>query len=233
VWLPAWLPLLDGRRTLAEALASLPEERRAAAREIVERLYGERVLIDGPVASALVPAPFAVVLEGEGLLYRELTSSCQSATAPTYPRLPVLCQDKLDYDEALRFNRRCLEGDTPWLWVSAAALSRGYVSPLFLPDAGPCLHCLLNHFQRRSPMPELYADLIEHARKGELIAPTPAGGRAIAMLAHLLLWKAEIARDANPPAVLFRLHVLDAATMEIASYRVFVDPDCPTCAGRR
>ena len=33
----------------------------------------------------------------------------------------------------------------------------------FLPDAGPCLACLLTHFEKLSPAPELYADLRDHA----------------------------------------------------------------------
>jgi bacteriocin biosynthesis cyclodehydratase domain-containing protein len=232
-WLPQWLPMLDGRRTLGEALAALPEERREAAAEVVRHLYGERVLIDGPATFAHSPAAFALVLEGEGLLRQELTSACQSLDHSANRPLPVLCQDHLDYDEALRFNRRCARGDTPWLWASSAAMSRGYVSPLFLPDAGPCLECLLNHFQRRSPMPELYTDLIAHAQQGRPIEPTPLPRRALALVGQLVLWKAELAQEPHQAAVLFRLHVLDAATLEITSHRVFSDPECLTCAGRR
>ncbi len=232
-WLPVWLPLLDGRRTLVEALAALPEERRTAAREVVQRLYGERVLIDGPPASAHTPSAFTLVLEGEGLLRQSLTSACQSASDSASRPFPLLCQDRLDYDEALRFNRRCAGGNTPWLWASSGAMSRGYVSPLFLPDAGPCLECLLNHFQRRSPVPEFYTGLIAHAQQGRPIEATPLPGRALAMLAHLVLWKAELGQEAHPPAALFRLHVLEVATLEITSHRVFSDPECPTCAGRR
>jgi len=229
-WLPQWLPMLDGRRTLSEALATLPEERRVAASEVVQRLYGERVLIDGPAASAHAPGCFTLLLEGEGLLRQELTLACHSRPNSESHPLPVLCQDRLDYDEVLRFNRRCAGGDTPWLWASCAAMSRGYVSPLFLLDAGPCLECLLNHFQRRSPMPELYSDLIEHAQQGRPIEPTPISCRALVMLAHLALWKVELAWEPHPPAALFRLHVLEVATLEITSHRVFSDPECPTCA---
>src|SRR5208282_5523498 len=82
------------------------------------------------------------------------------------PPLPVLCQDRLDYDEVLRFNRRCLETGTPWLWASTGPMNRAYVSPLFLPDAGPCLNCLLLHFRRLSPVPDLYEALATHARMG-------------------------------------------------------------------
>lgn len=232
-WLPQWLPLLDGRRSLPQALAELPEEHRNAAREAAARLYGERVLIDGPAASAYTPNDFILVVEGEGPLRQIVTSLCPCEQVAAERRLCVLCQDRLDYEEALRFNRRCLAADTPWLWASGAALSRGYVSPLFLPDAGPCLECLFTHFRRRSPAPEMYADLIEQARQGRPIVPTPIPQRALTMLAHLVLWKAESAREANPPAALFRLHVLEAAALEIATHRVFFDPECPTCAGRR
>ena len=49
-WLPPWLERLDGRRTLDETLLAIPAERRADAVRLAERLYGERVLIDGPPA---------------------------------------------------------------------------------------------------------------------------------------------------------------------------------------
>lgn len=232
-WLPQWLPTLDGRFSLAEALAQLPEEHRDAAREVAARLYGERVLIDAAAAAAYTPGPFSLDIEGEGPLRQIVTSLCPCPQATAERRLCVLCQDRLDYEEALRFNRRCLDEGAPWLWVSGAALSRGYVSPLFLPDAGPCLECLFNHFRRRSPAPELYSDLIEQARQGRPIVPTSIPERALTMLAHLALWKAEAAREAKPPAALFRLHVLETATWEITSHRVFFDPECPQCAGRR
>jgi bacteriocin biosynthesis cyclodehydratase domain-containing protein len=233
IWLPHWLPLLDGRRSLAEVLAALPDERRSAAREVIARLYRERVLIDGPAASAHKPCACTLVVEGEGVLRQAVTSACQFDSETSDRCLPVLCQDRLDYEEALRINRRCLDEKTPWLWSSCAALSRGYVSPLFLPDAGPCLECLYNHFRQRSPLPEFYAEMIEHARQGRPIAATPLPERALQMLAQLTLWKAELVREANPPAALFRLHVVEAATLEITSHRVFLDPECSACAGRR
>lgn len=232
-WLPAWLLALDGRRILAEALATLAEGRRDVAREIVARLYGERVLIDGPAASAHTPAVFALHVEGEGVLHQELTAACQSAGETGIRRLPVLCQDRLDYEEALRFNRRQQEEGVPWLWASCAPMSRAYVSPLFLPDAGPCLECLLHHFQRLSPVPELYADLMEHARQGRAIRSTPIPTRAVPLLVQLVRWKAELACEAPSPAALFRLHVLDVASLEITSHRVFPDPECASCTGRR
>jgi bacteriocin biosynthesis cyclodehydratase domain-containing protein len=232
-WLPEWLPVLDGRRTVAEAVAILAEDRRDAAREVVARLYGERVLIDGPASSAHTPATFSLFIEGQGSLHRALTAICQSNGEAESRPLPVLCQDRLDYEEALRINRRCRYGGTPWLWASCAPMSRAYLSPLFLPDAGPCLECLFIHFRRLSPMPELYDDLIVHARQERPILPTPSPVRAVSLLAQLVLWKAELARDPHSPAALFRLHVLDVPTLEITSHRVFADPDCPTCVARK
>lgn len=232
-WLPQWLPMLDGRRSLAEAIAALPERHREAASQVIARLYGERVLIDGPAAAAHTPGHFAVSIEGEGTLRQIVASLLPDQQDAGERPMCILCQDRLDYEEALRLNRRCLDEGKPWLWTSSAAMSRGYVSPLFLPDAGPCLECLFAHFRRLSPVPELYEDLIEHARQGRSIAPTPIPGRALSVLAQLVLWKAEAAQEANPPAALFRLHVLETATLEIASHRVFFDPECPSCASRK
>jgi bacteriocin biosynthesis cyclodehydratase domain-containing protein len=108
-------------------------------------------------------------------------------------------------------------------------MSRGYVSPLFLPDAGPCLACLLGHFERLSPAPEIYRELREHARAGRPVEPVPIPPEAVTVLAALVRWKASLAAQREPPAALYRLHVLEVETMEVSSHRVFVDPECPEC----
>lgn len=226
-WLPAWLPTLDGRRTAEEALAALPEEVRAAARQLVARLYGERVLIDGPAAAHRPRRP-RLLVEGSGPLRDGLAAPQGEGEA-----VHVLCQDRLDYDEARRFNRRMLEGSAPWFWVTCGPLSRGYVSPPFLPGAGPCLECLLAGFRRLSPAPELYAELAEHAAQGRPLAPAPFPAPATAVLLDLLRWKVELLAEGAPPAALYRLHVLEVAELEVTAHRVFADPECPACRGRR
>jgi bacteriocin biosynthesis cyclodehydratase domain-containing protein len=230
-WLPDWLPVLDGRLRLDDALGRVPEPNREAARELVAQLYGERVLIDGPAVKAHIPHRFTLLLEGDGLLRESLPHADNQA--PSGTTIPVLCQDTLDYDAALRFNRRCLQGPTPWLWLTCGPLQRGYLSPAFLPDAGPCLACLLGHFQRLSPVPDLYAALIEHAQQGRALTPSPFPARAATLLCDLLLWKAELLGEPDPPAALYRLHVLEVATLEITSHRVFVDSECPECRAHR
>jgi bacteriocin biosynthesis cyclodehydratase domain-containing protein len=227
-WLPAWLNGLDGRTPLDAALACLPEAHQAAARALVDRLYGERVLIDGSAADAHVPARLRLVPEGSAAWARDW----HPGTAESGAELPALCQDRLDYDEALRFNRRCLQTATPWLWASTGPMSRAFVSPLFLPDAGPCLNCLLYHFRRLSPAPELYDALCEHARAGGEVVPVPFPPQALAIVQQLLLWKASAAAAADAPAALYRLHVVEAATLEVSTHRVFVDPECRECGGR-
>jgi bacteriocin biosynthesis cyclodehydratase domain-containing protein len=232
-WLPGWLPALDGRLTLDEALARLPETRRDSARQLVERLYGERLLTDGPALAAHQARRYRLRPEGTGTLRQGLSAHEPGDEPGSSTEMTVLCQDRLDYDEALRFNRRCLEGGSPWFWVTCGPLSRGYVSPAFLPDAGPCLECLLSHFRRLSPMPELYGELIEHAGQGRPIAAATFPAPALAILQQLLRWKADLLAQADPPAALYQLHVLEVATLEVTSHRVFVDPECPACRPRR
>ncbi len=234
-WLPAWLPALDGSRTAEDFLGLLPAERRDAARQLLARLYGERVVFDGPAAAAHTPARHILRPEGTGLLAERLRNpslALQACGQGVEARVvAVLAQDRLDYDEARRFNRRCLEGSDPWLWVTCGPLSRGYVSPVFLPDAGPCLACLLGHFERLSPAPEIYADLVEHARQGRPLAPAPFPERGLRILAELAAWKVEWLerREAAP----FRLHVLETTTLEVTAHRVFADPECGECRARR
>jgi bacteriocin biosynthesis cyclodehydratase domain-containing protein len=228
-WLPGFLAGLRGVETLAQALARLDEPQRGLALELAARLYGERVLVDGPVQAAHVAGEYRLAVEGAGPLRDELERAVAATAEPGTKPLPVLCQDRLDYDEALCFNRRCQGGASPWLWASTGAMSRGYVSPLFLPDAGPCLACLLGHFERLSPAPEIYAELREHARAGRPVEPAPFPPEAVTILAALVRWKASLAALREPPAALFRLHVLEVETLEVSAHRVFVDPACPEC----
>lgn len=234
-WLPDWLSGLDGRTPLDEALGRLPEARRQQAGQLVDRLYGERVLIDGTAVDVHVPARVRLAVEGNPAWKAGWQSGPEEANRNAYPQLTlsVLCQDKLDHDEALRFNRRCLETGTRWFWVSTGPMSRAYVSPLFLPEAGPCLCCLLNHFRRLSPAPELYDALADHARSGQPVMPVPFPPEAAALLWQLLLWKASLVEQLQAHAALYRLHVVELATLEVTSHRVFVDPECPECLHRK
>jgi bacteriocin biosynthesis cyclodehydratase domain-containing protein len=228
-WLPDFLAGLDGGTPLDQALGQLPQEQREQARQLVDRLYGERVLIDGTAADAHTPANWRLAPEGSAAWAVGWQPGGESPSARV---LPALCQDRLDHDEALRFNRRCLEAGTPWLWASTGPMSRAYVGPLFLPDAGPCLSCLLYHFRRLSPAPELYDALAEHARSGQPIAPVPFPAPGVAIVQQLLVWKSVLAAEPVPSAALYRLHVVEAATLEVTAHRVLVEPECPECGGR-
>jgi bacteriocin biosynthesis cyclodehydratase domain-containing protein len=229
-WLPGWLSCLDGTLSLEQALERVPGQQRNSARDLLARLYGERIVIDGPARSAHLPVRYQLAAEGSTPWQGKLAPTPEEAELPA---LPTLCQDRLDYHETLRFNQRCLAGGQPWFWVSTAALMRGYVSPAFLPEAGSCLHCLLRHFQRLSPVPEFYAELIEHGRRGGTFSPSPFPPRGIDILVDVLRWKVDLLAEANPPAALFQLHVLEVGTLEVSAHRVFLDPECPSCQGRR
>jgi bacteriocin biosynthesis cyclodehydratase domain-containing protein len=227
-WLPPLLARLDGRRGLDELLEAVEPPLREAARALLERLYGERVLVEGSAEGAHRPARLAIAPEGQGALLEALRAAAEPAPAGG-PGLPVLCQDRLDYDAALRFDARCRTAGLRWLWATTGPMERAYVGPLFLPDAGPCLQCLLGGFVRLSPAPELYAALIEHARRGSPIRPVPFPAEGVGILAHLVRWKASLLELPEPPAALYRLHVLEAGTMELSAHAVLVDPLCPAC----
>jgi bacteriocin biosynthesis cyclodehydratase domain-containing protein len=226
-WLPAFLHRLTGRDTLATLLASLPADYHAPALELVRQLYGERVLVDGPASAAHTARRHRMVARGDNALAAMLTFSTSSEAG----ELMVLCQDTLDYEVALRCNRDCRQRGVPWLWASTAALTRGYVSPLFLPDAGPCFGCLLRSFQRLSPAPELYDALQHHARAGGTFQPATFPADGVLALQSVIRWKLIQAEMEQPGAALYRLHVLDLEAMEIGTHRVFRDPECPDCSG--
>ncbi len=226
-WLPGLLARLDGRRTLREALAPLDATQRDSAAELVERLRGERILVDAPAELAHPARRFRAAFEGCGPL-----KDGDSTGIAGRPALRILCQDRLDYDEALRFNIDCLSQHSPWIWATTGPLSRGYVSPAFLPGSGPCLGCLIRHFRRLSPAPEIYDGLIAHAQEKRPIAPVSFPAEGLDLMRAILRWKIAALGDPSPPAALYRLHVVETASMEVSTHRVFLDPDCPDC-GRR
>lgn len=227
-WLPTWLAGLDGRTPLAAHIQRLPESHRAAARELADRLYGERVLIDGTAADAHQPARYRLAVEGGAGWAVDGWPAAEPAARP----LPALCQDRLDFHTAIQFNRRNLEAGLPFLWATTGPMARAYVGPLFRTDAGPCLGCLLSHFRRLSPAPDLYDALADHARAGGAVAPVPFPTAGAAIVRQLLVWKADLAAEPDAHPALYRLHVLDAADLEVTSHRVFVDPECPACGHR-
>lgn len=226
-WLPDLLAACRGDRTLDALLERFPASRQAAARDLVQRLYGERILVDGPATAAHRPARHRVSVEGTGSLCQLLTEAAPASDMGT--PLVLLCQDRFDWEQALETARRCRREGAPLLWLSWAALTRAYVSPLFLPDAGACLGCLFRVFRRLSPAPEIYDALLEHAQAGGPLTPAEFPEPGLTVLQGLARWKVACAEEEQAPAALYRLHVLEAATLEISSHLLFKDPHCPIC----
>ena len=231
-WLPQLLNRLDGRMLWEAALEPLPAEHRQEAERILDRLCGERVLVDGDASRAHQSRRWSQEVVGSGQVADRLAESCE-LPEDGESVLRILCQDRLDYAQAIDFNRESLANSTSWLWISTGALNRAYVSPPFLLHAGPCLECLLADFQRISPVPEMYAHLIDHMRSGGEIQPAMLPDPVVETVRQLVLWKQSLLSVADPPAALYRLHVVEVETMEVTTHRVFVDPDCPACGRRR
>lgn len=217
----------DGSVSEVDLLERIPHESRTTASNLIHRLYGERVLIDGGPEDLLpiATAEYRLQAEGEGPLVSRLQVPWSDQ-----PILPVLCQSNLDFHAAYEFNLRCRKGQDPWLWVSTGAMDRAYVSPVFLPNAGPCLACLLRTFQRLSPAPMLYDVLVEHGKQGGQFEATTMPERGLAVVEQLVRWKVEQYHKDRPVIPVFRLHVLEIATMEVSVHRVFRDPTCPACS---
>ena len=234
-WLPLVLERCDGRLTAEELVAHVPESQRPAAREAIDRLYGERALVNGGPMAAHRPRRYAPRIEGTGPLRARVLAALPEM-ADTDPQreqvrpLVVLCQDRLDYEEALRWNNECRLAGSALLWATTGPLSRAYVSPAFLPDGPPCLLCLYRHFHRLSPCPDIYDALLAHTAGGGAIRATgfPTGG--LHVLAGLVCWKLALLEEVQPQAPPYRLHVLDADSLEVAAYPVLQDPGCPACA---
>src|SRR5437667_10236074 len=78
-WLPDLLGRCTGRETVTALLSGLSPEQRAPAERIIERLYGERVLVDGPAAAAHVERSYSHHATGSGTLLEGLQPHLTSA----------------------------------------------------------------------------------------------------------------------------------------------------------
>jgi bacteriocin biosynthesis cyclodehydratase domain-containing protein len=229
-WLPGFLSNFDQEAEWRPLLKQLPCERQQQALEIIIRLYGERVLLEGNGDRPHTRSPLGWVVEGTGKVSERLRDAAPAVSAEA-DHFAVLCQDSLDYAAALDFNRRCRRSDAAgWLWISCGPMGRGFVSSVFRPNSGPCLGCLIRNFQRLSPAPEIYEHLIEHSRAGGEIPPVPFPAPTLDLLAALARWKIESSAQSEPSAGVYRLHVVETNTMECTTHRVFRDPHCPDCS---
>jgi bacteriocin biosynthesis cyclodehydratase domain-containing protein len=228
-WLPPWLGSFEREIEWRTALDALSPDRRPEALEIIRRLYGERVLQEATGGHSNAHPSLNWAVEGSGKLSERLrlampTVSGDAAAAAAF------CQNNLDYAAALDFNRRCRQSSKfAWLWISSGPMGRGYVSPIFRADGGPCLRCLIRNFERLSPAPEIYQHLIEHAQAGGKIPAVPFPDPAIDLLTTLARWKMESAAQLDPPRGVYRLQVVEIDSMAVTTHAVFRDPHCPDC----
>lgn len=220
-----------GEVSLESLLTGVDSAERESVLQVLGRLQQERIIVEGPGERAPTPQVPRLVVEGTGRLADRLRAECESWEAGAASvELHIFCQDDLNLHAAREFNRRCLERpDAPWLWVSTGPAARGYVSPVFLPLGGACLECLLRHFQRLSPVPALYDELARHGALGGEFVPIPFPETATALLLAIVRWKRDELASPTPAAALYRLHVVETATHEVSTHRVFPDPTCPAC----
>ena len=204
---PAWLaavlaPCVEGARTIDALVASAPVAHRAAAAALLTGLVEERVLVEAAAAAVHAPVSEAIA---------------------------VFRQDRLDHAALLAHNRAMLAARRRWLWMTTGPAARAYVSPLFVPDAGPCAECVLVHFKRLSPVPALY-DALAGAGDARLApAEVPAPMRAIAEA--LVAWKLALAAAPVAVPALYALHVIEARDLTVAAQVPLVDVECAACRG--
>jgi bacteriocin biosynthesis cyclodehydratase domain-containing protein len=230
-WLPDLLRACDGSRATAEIIAAAPARWRDAAREVIDDLAGERVLVDGGSEAAPQPSARTVLVEGRGALADRLRARFADAAATpdaaaTADALRVVAQDDLDLRTALATGARLRTERIAWLWTTLGPLGRAYVGPLLLPDAGPCLACVLERFRLLSPVAEVYDVLVGHSGP---FAPAPFPSRGVDAVAELVAWKLALVGAVPPVAAVYALHVVETATLETSSHRVFRDPECAAC----
>lgn len=234
-WLPSLLSEIDGSKSVNELINKLDESLKPQVLNIFLRLYGERVLVDN-VLVRNHSKEFQVMVFGSGKIYDLLeqvftkdNNNKVYKENKAYQIVKILCQDRLDYYEILRFNQENLTQNFLSLWVSYGAMTRGFVSPIFFPQVGACLACLIYQFKHLSPIPEIYDELIEHSKESKAIAPVTFSQYGIEVLKQLVLWKISLLKEVELPSAIYRLHVLEANSLEVSSHQVFIDPNCPQC----
>lgn len=235
-WIAEWLSSFSQPHTVQQKIAALAASDQPMARGLLDRLCEERILVPATALQAHQARACRMVAVGEGEwpeAFRMGTPVFEVHPAAEPRPVQVLFQDRLDYDEALQFNQRQLQGSAPWMWVSSGAGARGYVSPIFLPHIGPCLGCLLLHFQERSSTPWVYDAMVLHKQRGGEIKPMPFSVSARNVLQHLAQWKWEEYAKADPSPGVYQLHVLELDAFEITSHEVWSHPGCAACGGRR
>lgn len=220
-WLPDLLEKCDGTRSVDSLVAGLSAEQLPEGRDVIELLYGERLVVNGTAQAAHRPERTRWQTTGQGEVFDLLGMGQPGPSAIT-----VLAQDNLDYQSALAFNREKLASREPWMWISTGPSARAYLGPLFLPDAGPCFECLVQHFQMLSPEPRLYTLL---ATQGDSVKPSSFPSQGAALLSSLARWKLELVDQDPTPSALFDLHVVSAKSLEVTAHALLCNPECPAC----
>jgi bacteriocin biosynthesis cyclodehydratase domain-containing protein len=233
-WLPGLLDQCDGRRTADELVAAIDPSLREAAWGTLQHLYSERALVDGGASAAHRGARYDTRVDGTGplcALVEAAVARGRGLVSPGSAAQPLLvfCQDRLDYQEALGQGADCRRRGTAFLWATTGPLSRAFVSPAFLPDNRPCFSCLYRQFHRLSPSPEIYDALLAHTAGGGAMTPIPFPKNGLDVVAALAAWKISLLEAPEPQAAPYRLHVLEAGTLEVAAYPVLRDAECPEC----
>ena len=219
-WLAAPLGRCDGTRALDAILAELPDAQRDDARQAILGLTEERVLVDGTAVQAHEAIVGARVIGDSPLAERV------RAVVPAGESIEIFVQDTLDHAALLRHNAGALAARKRWMWVSTGAATRAYIGPLLVPDAGPCAACLLVHFKRLSPAPELYDALLDHPGAFARAELSSSFERAVA--AHVA-WKLELAARPIAHAALYALHVVEESARTVTTHAPIADPECAAC----
>lgn len=223
-WLAELLRRCDGATSIAALAELAPPEHRAEVAPLLEQLVGERVLVEGTPVQAHV-ASSAIEVVGSGDVARALAAAWPASSGA----ITAFVQDRMDHAALLAFNADALARGRRWMWITTGPAQRAYVGPLFVPDAGPCAACVLLHFKRLSPVPDLHDVLI--ARGGDTVAAN-VDDAMLATVAAVARWKLALVAEPVARAALYALHVVEASDLTVTSHAPIADPECTACRAR-
>ncbi len=244
------LPLLDGRRSRHEIIASLADRHSAIdVQTTLVFLASKGYVVSGDFAmerelavfwSALGVSPRrateslrvakVAIAGGDGRLERHLASMGVSVSVDEPTVRVVVCDDYLDENHAAT-NRHHMASGMPWMLVKPVG-AMSLFGPIFCPaDGGPCWDCLAHHLRGNQEVDQ-FLRRVSGCESAIRPNPTPsplidvAHGIAAVEIAKWLVLQEEAALQD-------RVVSLDSLSLERAHHRVMRRPQCRSCGDEK
>lgn len=249
-------PRIDGRRTVAELIASLRGVLTAAEVHFaVAQLERDNYLVDAGDPSEPLAGSTAAWWDGHGHDARVADAHLRSASVrlrfvhapgpeslfegafaaqgialdgPEHRPVVVVCDDYLR-QELADINDEHLARGTPWILARPQGI-RPWIGPWFLPG-GACWACLAHRLWLNRPVTTYVAH--RSADPSLLHPPRPALPSSIAAAAHLLVTRVTHWLATGADSLPGILAAVEPSSLQATHHTVVQRPQCPVCGDAR